>query len=301
MMNGTTLRIEPPRSKLSPTAITDVPPSIPTSAAPIPANAAVGSDKLCGRWYEVEAGDYCKLVTLKYAISLPDFVFLNTGINSNCTNLFAAESYCVQAVGDINTYPGPPGYMSITIDPSATFTRVPFIMLPNGTMTAYPRPSPDSPLAKNVRDGCVYYFDGDDYQFTADQLGLWNSNHELAASTYNVDYDNFAAWNSLAVNVTDPAYAFQTGQRYCGSWGLQPTRTQTTGPAPPAGTDDGKPKPSVLAWHHQPRPSRHPRQPPLHGPPQAVASRHLQARLTPASLPTVTSGMSLPAATRVVR
>lgn len=31
---------------------------------------------------------------------MDDFIFLNPSINANCTNLFADESYCVQAVGD---------------------------------------------------------------------------------------------------------------------------------------------------------------------------------------------------------
>ncbi|KAI8231929.1 LysM domain-containing protein [Colletotrichum sp. SAR 10_86] len=37
---------------------------------------------------------------MKFGISLTDFVFLNPAINENCTNLYAEESYCVQAVGD---------------------------------------------------------------------------------------------------------------------------------------------------------------------------------------------------------
>uniref|UniRef100_L2FME9 LysM domain-containing protein n=1 Tax=Colletotrichum fructicola (strain Nara gc5) TaxID=1213859 RepID=L2FME9_COLFN len=249
MMNGTTLCIEPPGPKLPPAQTTNVPPVTPTSAAPIPSNTAIGSDKPCGRWYEVEAGDYCNLVTLKFAISLDDFMFLNTGINANCTNLFAQESYCVQAVGDINNYPGRPGYASVTIDPNESFTGVPFTMLPNATMTLDPRPT-QLPLATGVRDDCVFYFKGDDYQYSSDVFGYWNSNCEIAASNYNVDFDSFIAWNSLTTNVTDPACVFQVGLRYCGSWGLPPTQTTTTeepeptetGPQPPAPTHEGQPE-----------------------------------------------------------
>ncbi|KAH7038381.1 LysM domain-containing protein [Microdochium trichocladiopsis] len=250
MMNGTTLCIEPPGPRLPPPATTDLPPSTPTTAAPIPTNTAVGSDKPCGRWYEVESGDYCNLLTLKFAISLPDFLFLNTGINSNCTNLYAAESYCVQPVGDINTYPGRPGYVSFTIDPSASFTGVPFTMLPNATMTLSPRPT-ETPLAPGVRDDCVFYFMGEDYQFSPDQFGFWKSNCEIAASMYGVDFDSFAAWNSLTANVTDAACVFEVGKRYCGSWGLMPTRTSTEELEPTA-TDDGKPKPPAATHDGQP-------------------------------------------------
>ncbi|KAH6699753.1 hypothetical protein BKA61DRAFT_706408 [Leptodontidium sp. MPI-SDFR-AT-0119] len=250
MMNGTTLCIEPPGPKLPPAVTTGIPPSTPTTAAPIPANTAEGSNKPCGRWYEVQSGDYCNLVTLKFAISLSDFLFLNTGINSNCTNLYAAESYCVQAVGDINTYPGRPGYVSFTIDPSATFTGIPFTMLPNATMTPYPRPSPPAPLASGVRDDCVYNFKGDQYQFPADKLGFWKSNCQLAATLYNVDFDDFAAWNSLSTNVTDPACAFEVGKRYCGAWALQPQPTVTEAPTPTA--TDGSPQPPAATHSGQP-------------------------------------------------
>ncbi|EFQ25779.1 uncharacterized protein GLRG_00923 [Colletotrichum graminicola M1.001] len=83
MMNGTTLCIEPPGPKLPPAQTPGVPPVTPTSAAPILSNTAIGSDKPCGRWYEIEPGDYCNLLTLKFAISLEDFMFLSTSINSN--------------------------------------------------------------------------------------------------------------------------------------------------------------------------------------------------------------------------
>ncbi|KAK1635257.1 LysM domain-containing protein [Colletotrichum phormii] len=256
MMNGTTLCIEPPGPKLPPAPTTNVPPVTPTTAAPIPSNTAIGSDKPCGRWYEVEAGDYCNLVTLKFAISLEDFMFLNTGINSNCTNLFAKESYCIQAVGDINNYPGRPGYNSVTIDPNESFTGVPFTMLPNATMTLDPRPT-QLPLATGVRDDCAFYFKGDEYQYSPDVFGFWNSNCEIAASNYNVDFDSFVAWNSLTTNVTDAACVFQIGQRYCGSWGLPPTQTTTeepaptgtgTEPQPPAATHEGQPA-DCDGWH----------------------------------------------------
>ncbi|EGX87923.1 muramidase, putative [Cordyceps militaris CM01] len=252
MMNGTTLCIEPPGPKLPPPATTNLPPSTPTTAAPIPSNTAVGSNKPCGRWYEVKAGDYCNLVTLKFAISLADFLFLNTGINSNCTNLFAASSYCVQPVGDINTYLGRPGHVSFTVDPNAPFTGVPFTMLPNATMTLASRPS-QAPMAAGVRDDCAFYFLGEEYQYNSDKFGFWNSNCEIAAAMYNVDFDSFAAWNSLKTNVTDPACVFQVGKRYCGSWGLMPTPTVTQTPDggkphPPAATHSGQPA-DCDVWH----------------------------------------------------
>ncbi|KAJ1325254.1 peptidoglycan DL-endopeptidase LytF [Microdochium nivale] len=251
MMNGTTLCVEPPGFKLPPAQTTGIPPLTPTAPAPVPANTAIGSDKPCGRWYEVESGDYCNLVTLKFGISLPDFLFLNTGINSNCTNLFAFESYCIQPVGYINAYPGRPGYVSFTLAPSVSFTGIPFTMLPNATMTPDPRPPPPLPLASGVRDDCVYNFKGADYQYPADKLGFFKSNCELAAKIYNVDPESFASWNGIKTNVTDPACAFEIGKRYCGSWALMPKPTVTEPPAP-TGTDDGSSQPPAATHSGQP-------------------------------------------------
>lgn len=79
---------------------TTLAPSVPVTAAPIPTDVAVGTNTRCGRYYKAELGDYCNLLTIRFGISLADFVFLNPAINENCTNLYAEESYCIQAVGD---------------------------------------------------------------------------------------------------------------------------------------------------------------------------------------------------------
>lgn len=113
-------------------------------------------------------------------------------------------------------------------------------MLPNATVMSYSRPYTPAPLATGVRDDCVHYFKGDDYQFPSDQLGYWKSNCELAARKYNADNDNFVAWNALGTNVTDPACSFVAGERYCGTWNLQATRTVTeTDPATTTSGDGG--------------------------------------------------------------
>jgi hypothetical protein len=42
---------------------------------------AEGTNDNCGQFYQVVSGDYCNLITIKYGISLADFVFLNPTIN----------------------------------------------------------------------------------------------------------------------------------------------------------------------------------------------------------------------------
>jgi hypothetical protein len=100
-MNGTSLCVSSPgEAYVTPPALPPLAPSTATSAAPVPTNAKDESNKKCGSWYNVEAGDYCNLVTIRYGIFLDDFVFLNPSINENCTNLLLGVSYCVSPVGD---------------------------------------------------------------------------------------------------------------------------------------------------------------------------------------------------------
>lgn len=75
-------------------------PSSASAAVPVPTDAADRANTYCGKWYHAVAGDYCNLLTIKFGVSLQDFVFLNPAINVNCTNLYTDKSYCVQAVGD---------------------------------------------------------------------------------------------------------------------------------------------------------------------------------------------------------
>ncbi len=231
---------------MTPTDTSALPPLTPTTAAPKPTDAADGSggaEKPCGRWYSVQQGDYCNLVVIKFGITLPDFFFLNPAVNTNCTNHFALESYCVAAVGDINTYTGRPGFATVTLDPSAPFTGIPYTERPDATETPYPRLYTALPEATGTRDDCVHYFAGDDYQYNLTG-SPFASNCELAAETYNVDLEDFGLWNPGLDNVSDPACAFEKGARYCGSWYIEQDNAATTtddSPTPPGPTMSGSP------------------------------------------------------------
>nr|OQO19694.1 hypothetical protein B0A51_12067 [Rachicladosporium sp. CCFEE 5018] len=75
--------------------------------SPVPTNVVDGTNTKCGKYYEVRGGDTCAGITNNLGIALSDFYFLNPEINStSCNNLFLGYSYCVQAIGSINTYPG---------------------------------------------------------------------------------------------------------------------------------------------------------------------------------------------------
>lgn len=57
-------------------------PSVAVTAAPVPTNIAQNTTTDCGQYYDVQPGDYCDLVIVKYGLSLADFLILNPSINA---------------------------------------------------------------------------------------------------------------------------------------------------------------------------------------------------------------------------
>ncbi|KAL8653777.1 MAG: hypothetical protein Q9226_003712, partial [Calogaya cf. arnoldii] len=127
---------------------------------------------------------------------MDDFVFLNPGINSNCTNLLADESYCVQAVGDINTYSGRAGYNTATATQGPITDK--YTDLPDATYVSPTAISTLVPLANGTRADCNYYFNGDVFQNDITNTN-WKSKCELAASTYDVNLGDFGGWTCQGI------------------------------------------------------------------------------------------------------
>ncbi|KAI3543610.1 LysM domain-containing protein [Colletotrichum filicis] len=195
---------------------TTLQPSIPLTAAPVPTNVAAETNTYCGRYYTAILGDYCNLIVMKFGISMDDFLFLNPAINENCTNLYAEESYCVQPVGDLNTYTGKPGHITFaitmtgTVEDSAT-------TLPDNIWTA---PTPTTtllPIATGTRKDCYHYLTGDDWQ--KDMTGMYlASNCALAAEVFDVTLEDLEVWNPILGNASDDGCSFESGFRYCAKW-----------------------------------------------------------------------------------
>lgn len=99
-MNGSQVCVSAPGKAYVTPTVSLVAPTIATTAAPAPTDVASGVNPRCGRYYHVVTGDYCNMIVIKFKITMDDFIFLNPSINSNCTNLLADESYCIQAIGD---------------------------------------------------------------------------------------------------------------------------------------------------------------------------------------------------------
>ncbi|DAA75949.1 TPA_exp: LysM domain-containing protein [Trichophyton benhamiae CBS 112371] len=237
-LNGTELCISAPGQKFVPGDATDLPGATVTTPVPAPSDAASGSNRYCGRWYGVKKGDYCNLIVLKFGITMDNFIFLNPALNSNCTNLYAEESYCVLPVGDINTYSGKPGYVSTPTGSETTATGIRFEDLPDATENPYPRPPPGPPIAEGTRDDCNYYFDGAEFQYNVTNT-YWNSNCQIPPpQVYRVDPESFESWNAGLGNISRPECSFKPGFRYCGRYYALSDDSDEPTPTTPITTSD---------------------------------------------------------------
>jgi hypothetical protein len=80
------------------------PPPAATSSSPTPATAPSSSAPVyfgvissCQEYYTVQPGDYCILVEGKFGISMSQLQTWNSGLETDCSNLWLGYQYCVQA------------------------------------------------------------------------------------------------------------------------------------------------------------------------------------------------------------
>ncbi|KAL3442262.1 hypothetical protein BJX65DRAFT_313042 [Aspergillus insuetus] len=212
---GSTICISPPgddnwiRPTIPPVTSTGAGPE-PT-AAPVPTNVANGTTDRCAQYYEVEPNDYCNRLVLKFTISLDDFLFLNSAVNANCTNLYAFESYCVSPVGAINDYPGHSGY----IPPFPTTSGLAYTNLPRATFTVLANISIPtlSPMAPGTRRDCYLYTEGADMQY--DIAGtMYSSICQLMAEGWDMSLTDLETLNP-SLNTSSTACAPEPQYQYC--------------------------------------------------------------------------------------
>lgn len=234
-MNGTSVCVSSPgKPYVAPTNLTVTSSAgAEATAVPVPADIAQNTTTRCAQYHDVVVGEYCNLLSLKYGISLEDFITLNPAINENCTNLFAEESYCVKAVGDINTYPGRPGYTSTVAATTTTAAgpTTPFSLLPDSTMTPYERNNSQSPLADRTRQDCSTYFEGSMFSnVTLTEGSSYSSICALAADIFFAELESFGLWNP-SLNVSLPECAFALDKSYCGQlyWDANNQTTEVDG------------------------------------------------------------------------
>ncbi|KAK0670018.1 carbohydrate-binding module family 50 protein [Cercophora samala] len=212
-------------------------PTTAITAVPVPTDLAQGTTTYCGRYYQVQPGEYCNLLVLKYHISLSDFLFLNPALYSNCTNLFAYESYCIEPVGDIATYPGQPGSNPTTGVSSIPFT--PLVPIFPTVTGVFPAPTntqvsdgAELPIAPGTRRDCYRYFNGSRFQDASDLAGMaWTNQCQRAADIFGTKWDDMAFWNSDLADIRTPACFFNPQYRYCRQ--LLPSTSQPPVETPP--------------------------------------------------------------------
>ncbi|KAJ6093873.1 hypothetical protein N7467_002718 [Penicillium canescens] len=135
-----------------------------TVAAPIPTDVVAGTNVNCGKYYHVKDYDYCHAIAMGNGISQSDFLFLNPELDANCTNLYNNYSYCIQPVGNIETYPGYKGSATVAPAASSVFygTRFAWDSLPTPTSLTSWAPivlPTTAPLANHTRKDCEEYED----------------------------------------------------------------------------------------------------------------------------------------------
>lgn len=64
-------------------------------AKPLPPSTPTGTTSRCYRWYLVESGNTCYLITQSFGITQAQFTSWNPAVGADC-NLFAGLNYCVQ-------------------------------------------------------------------------------------------------------------------------------------------------------------------------------------------------------------
>ncbi|KAK4660328.1 hypothetical protein QC762_0017910 [Podospora pseudocomata] len=208
------------------TRITTLPPTTtqpPETAVPRPTNAKAESHTRCGSWYEIQEGDYCQAISIRQAIPLQDFFFLNPSIsNPDCLNLWLETSYCVKPVGDINMYSDYP----YSTSPVYTLTSSNYVTTTASLVDRVPPiPTPiiSLPLAPGSRtaaDGCLGFVNHRvvvpqmDQSLQTDVPPLTNmiNSCDYVLGAYEVHLDEFLSWNPSLVAVSFVAEPSRTNR-----------------------------------------------------------------------------------------
>lgn len=145
-------------------------------------------------------------MSITAGIALSNFYFLNPQINSNCTNLWLGNAYCVAPVGDISTYPGYPQTTPLITVTSASFPPVDTGIPTASSSPGYVATTSLLPTASGTIPGCDTYKN-------ANGSGGHDSCSDISAN-YLVSVDQLQKWNpSLSKNPSD--CSLQPGFSYC--------------------------------------------------------------------------------------
>lgn len=180
---------KPGTASTLPSSITALGPITATNAATVPTDLAVETNTNCGKYYTAVSGDYCHLITLKFDISLGDFLFLNTVVNSDCTNLYAEESSCVGGSGGYQHVQRHARVRDLHGDHHDFGQRLGHDLAHNRLHQTYPTAT-SLPLASGTRDDCWQYFNGTNYIGKATGSSLFTSDCDFAAQVFGISLED---------------------------------------------------------------------------------------------------------------
>lgn len=80
---GDEICLSPPGggTQVSPTSASTTTPASTQTPAPVPTDIAQGTNTYCAEYHQVQPGEYCNFLVVRFSISLEDFLFLNQGVN----------------------------------------------------------------------------------------------------------------------------------------------------------------------------------------------------------------------------
>ncbi|EHK22021.1 uncharacterized protein TRIVIDRAFT_124493, partial [Trichoderma virens Gv29-8] len=154
--------------------------------SPIPSPTLDHTTSRCANYYKVVEGDDCPHLTALFAITLTDFLFLNSEVWQNCTNLQIGYYYCVEPVGYISTYPG---YGSTPTTRPFNQTSATSLPYSGDPWAKFSSNVSVIPIANNTRVDCysyVYITNLTDNLFA----DCWNM-----ASMYDITPEELVLWN----------------------------------------------------------------------------------------------------------
>ncbi len=80
------------------TTVTPASPTVATTTATPAHPTQSGTISNCGHFYQVQAGDICNTVAMKFGLTFIDLRTANPQLDAECTNMWLGYDYCVATI-----------------------------------------------------------------------------------------------------------------------------------------------------------------------------------------------------------
>ncbi|UKZ58866.1 uncharacterized protein TrAtP1_000188 [Trichoderma atroviride] len=257
-LNSSSICVSNPKGTFSISSNTVGATDIATTTAPVPSPTLDQTTSRCAKYYQVSDGDDCSHLTAQFAITLKDFIFLNSEVWQNCTNLELGYYYCVEPVGYISTYPG---YLPTATTKPFNQTSATSLPYDGDPWARFSSNSSVIPIANGTRVDCYSYVYVKNltenlfadcwsmasmYEITREELVLWNpslgndgsSGSNLSGAEASQVASSIAIPTTAPSSITTNLYTYPctvaANISYCvalvSSTGALPTNTAPPGP-----------------------------------------------------------------------